>query len=284
MKRILEFSIIIAFVIVLVGCGVKTRKDDFFSKEELKNLYLEDLPKINFSTSFLKIYVGTLEGYFNVKKDDFTSYTEEVLDYFKDTDYTYGGVIPGTTVSLAGAFPRSDWMMYDHACLYEKGHNLFTFIYKPSGNDNDYRILLEYGSFIEKGNSYNTKISIRSFSAGTYVSKDNYLEIELTKEYLEDNKLLNIYHKEYTFDNGINEFLYISLDIVPIIGMVDIEVETMYRGNKEKINLTIDPYYPNSSQSNHYYDIIKPYTEGDLQIIDYIIKNGVVVVEKDSGN
>ena len=284
MKRIIEFLIIIASVMVLVGCGAKTRKDDFFSKEELKNLYLEDLPKINFSKSFLKIYVGTLEGYFNVKKDDFTSYTEEVLDYFKDTDYTYGGVIPGTTVSLAGAFPRRDWMMYDHACLYENEHNLFTFIYRPSGNDNDYRILLEYGSFTEKGNSYNTKISIRSFSTGTYVSKDNYLEIELTKEYLEENKLLNIYHKEYAFDNGINEFLYISLDIVPIIGMVDIEVETMYRGNKEKVNLTIDPYYPDSSQSNHYYDIIKPYTEGDLQILDYIIKNGVIVVEKDSGN
>lgn len=284
MKRILEFLIIITFVMVLVGCGAKTRKDDFFSKEELKNLYLEDLPKINYSTSVLKIYVGTLEGYFNVKKEDFTSYTEEVLDYFKDTDYTYGGVIPGTTVSLAGAFPRSDWMMYNHACLYEKEHNLFIFIYRPSGNDNDYRILFEYGSFTEKGNSYNTKISIRSFSAGTYVSKDNYLEIELTKDYLEENKLLNIYHKEYTFDNGIKEFLYISLDIVPIIGMVDIEVETMYRGNKEKVNLTIDPYYPNSSQSNHYYDIIKPYTERDLQILDYIIKNGVIVVEKDSGN
>ena len=68
MKRILEFLIIIAFVTALVGCGAKTRKDDFFSKEELKNLYLEDLPKINYSTSFLKIYVGTLEGYFNVKK------------------------------------------------------------------------------------------------------------------------------------------------------------------------------------------------------------------------
>ena len=89
---------------------------------------------------------------------------------------------------------------------------------------------------------------------------------------------------EYAFDNGINEFLYISLDIVPIIGMVDIEVEMMYRGNKEKANLTIDPYYPNSSQPKHYYNIIKPYTEGDLQILDYIIKKGVIVVEKDSSN
>lgn len=280
MKRLFAIVISLSLVITLIGCGAKTRKDDFFSKEELARLYVNDLPEINYSSSYLKNYVDSLEGYFNVSKVDFINYTEAVLDYFKNTDYTYGGIVPGTTVSLAGAFPISDYMMYDQACLYEKEHNFFIFIYRPSGIDKEYKIQLEFGSFTEKGNHYNTKINICRSSIGSYIQKEDYLEIELTKEYIEEKELLNIHHKEYTFDAGINEFLYISLDIEAIIGKIEIDVETMYHGNRTRCDLTCYPCYPYSEQLYYFYDVIRPYEEGDLQILDYTIKSGVVVIKK----
>ena len=291
-KRLMKKASIVALVILLligmVACGGKTRKDDFFSSEELDSLHLAGLPEINYQSSLLKTYVGSMEGYFAVQRDGFVSYSEEVLAYFKNSNLIYGGIIPGTKNSLAGAFPSYNWTTYDHACLYEKDKDSYLYFYKTDGENSEYCISIEYGLFTQKNNNYNVYISIKSTTmARSYIYKDNYLEIELTKEYIEENNLLNIYYKKNTFDDGDHEFLYISLDLDIVNGKIDIDVNTMYHGNKEKAKLKC--YQLDASliaDLSHYYNVIKPYSDGDLQITDYIINEGIILIEKtiDSAN
>lgn len=279
MRKIAILMLTIFLSIVLSSCGGKTRKDDFFSSKELDSLYLNDLPKIKYSSSLLKTYEGSMEGYFTVKKDDFVSYSEEVLSYFKNSDCIYGGIIPGTRSSLAGAFPCFNWTTYDHACLYANDNDSYLFIYKPNGEDNEYCISIEYGSFKQKDDYYSVCIKIKSTTiAREYISKDKYLELELTKEYIEENSLINVNYKKYTYSD--HESLYISFDIGIVTGKIDIDVNTMYHGNKEKIKLKCYPFYASLiTNLLHYYDIIKPYSDGDLQIIDYVINEGIIVIE-----
>ena len=279
MRKIAILMLTIFLSIVLSSCGGKTRKDDFFSSKELDSLYLNDLPKIKYSSSLLKTYEGSMEGYFTVKKDDFVNYSEEVLSYFKNSDCIYGGIIPGTRSSLAGAFPCFNWTTYDHACLYANDNDSYLFIYKPNGEDNEYCISIEYGSFKQKDDYYSVCIKIKSTTiAREYISKDKYLELELTKEYIEENSLINVNYKKYTYSD--HESLYISFDIGIVTGKIDIDVNTMYHGNKEKIKLKCYPFYASLiTNLLHYYDIIKPYSDGDLQIIDYVINEGIIVIE-----
>ena len=279
MRKIAILILTIFLSIVLSSCGGKTRKDDFFSSKELDSLYLNDLPKIKYSSSLLKTYEGSMEGYFTVKKDDFVNYSEEVLSYFKNSDCIYGGIIPGTRSSLAGAFPCFNWTTYDHACLYANDNDSYLFIYKPNGEDNEYCISIEYGSFKQKDDYYSVCIKIKSTTiAREYISKDKYLELELTKEYIEENSLINVNYKKYTYSD--HESLYISFDIGIVTGKIDIDVNTMYHGNKEKIKLKCYPFYASLiTNLLHYYDIIKPYSDGDLQIIDYVINEGIIVIE-----
>jgi len=281
MRKIAILMLTIFLLIVLSSCGGKTRKDDFFSSKELDSLYLNDLPKIKYSSSLLKTYVGSMEGYFTVKKDDFVSYSEEVLSYFKNSDCIYGGIIPGTRSSLIGAFPNFNWTTYNHACLYANDNDSYLYIYKPSDEDNEYCIRIEYGSFKQKDDYYSVYIKIKSTTiAREYISKDKYLELELTKEYIEENSLLNVNYKKYTFDDGDDEFLSISFDIDIVTGKIDIDVNTMYHSNKEKNKLECYPSYGSLiTDLSHYYDIIKPYSDGDLQIIDYVINEGIIVIE-----
>lgn len=257
------------------------RKDDFFSSKELDSLYLNDLPKIKYSSSLLKTYVGSMEGYFTVKKDDFVSYSEEVLSYFKNSDCIYGGIIPGTKNSLAGAFPSYNWTTYDHACLYANDNDSYLYIYKPSGEDNEYCISIEYGSFKQKDDYYSVYIKIKSTTiAREYISKDKYLELELTKEYIEENSLINVNYNKYTLDDRDYEFLSISFDIDIVTGKIDIDVNTMYHGNKEKTKLKCYPFDASlMTYLSHYYNVIKPYSDGDLQITDYVINEGIIVIE-----
>ena len=276
-----KYFVILLFIMLclLSACvRVKAKKNVFFTNEELKMFGVSEFPQMDFYNSYIKVYTNLLDGYFNINETKFDEYASDIFSYFKNSDYKYGGILTNTIQSFILAYASYDWYTFSHLELYKDGENSYSFLYEVN-NNLIYHIRYEIVSFEIKKNTYNVHFKISKDSrVREYRTIEDYQEIEINKEYIEDNNLLKIDHHIYYLLEGQPEYLSIYLDINPAMGKFKIDGDATLSGHKKTFNILYDSQN-HICDLTYYFDLVEPYSDGDLVIDYYMVGDGIILIQ-----
>lgn len=267
--------------LLLTSCNFSlfkwSNKNAFYSASQLNDVGLKGLPVIEYQSSYVEKSGNTLKGYFEIEDEYIHAYAKNVLNYFKNSDITYGinlGKFNAIFNTVSEIMPKVDhldfykWSMTTYDFYYVKGDNTYRLNWMISHNENS-------------GKTYNALLRIKPLADDLSKWKDDYKEIILTNENIKDYVGVNSYIAK---SNNNERYIGLELtlpDYYNGFADIDFNVEYTYLGNPSYYHWTIRRSSGININNVLLERISDSFKEEDFQITDLkIVDDSAIVLKK----
>ena len=194
MRKTSIIIISLTSIIFLTGCSCKmgllglmtTRKNSFFRDKELNKVHLVGLPSFTYENSYLEFKGPELTGYFNVDATVLNTYAQDVFDYFKSSELTYGAIMDyGYMFGIPNIFDmlktRDLLKFVQHLNFYKIYGDRYIFFYEV--DDQFYELCIRNENNTVNDVDYN--FVFKAMKVGQVRWSDDYSEHLVTDENLD---------------------------------------------------------------------------------------------------
>ena len=292
MKKTSAILLSLTSLLLLTGCSCKaglyglimTRKNSFFTDKELNKVHLNGLPKLEYNDSYLEVNGTKLTGYFNVGDGVLERYGEEILNYYKNSELTYGAIMDyGYMFGIPNIFDmmktRDLCKDVKHLPFYKIYGDRYAFFYEV--DEQFYEVLIRNEENTVNNKDYNFIMKVGKVSQVRWST--DYTESFVTDENL--SSFVTGSHVDY-YEN-YPDFAEIKLDYINLpYFYMDVHLLIDYTEFGVPGTRPCDTVSPNSiDNSCSFRRETGTYQEGDIEIKRvYVAKESAYITKKNTDN